>query len=58
MFIICLIKFLKYLHEIQINKGVIHDELFNIKIDNKLKNEYAVETRTLLLAFKRSSLNI
>ena len=49
---------LTHLNEIQADKGIIHDKLFNIKINNMLNNEYAVETKTMLLAFKRSSLNM
>lgn len=43
------------LNEIQMHKGVIYDELFKEIIKKKELIEYAIETRTLLLAFKDSN---
>ena len=45
------------LNEIQMHNGAIHDELFKKKINDKKITEYAIETQSLLLAFKHSNLD-
>ncbi len=43
------------LSEIQLHRGVVYRELFERELHTRTTIEFAIETHTLLLAFKRSN---